>query len=410
MRTIIRQKRRTGREVTAWLSVIDEFDQLVADRAPLEQLVDAAVELTGRRTCVLDALNGRLCTGAPRVPAAMSDPPGAEGAVITMLTATRLRGRETGIIDVGGAEVVAASVDDAGGRIGACWLDQGEEPWRPIDELVVQRLSSAAAINSVRLRDERSTRGRIDYAALEQLLSGPLTDEAAAEAVRRAGLRPGRDLMALAARPQPGGNVGPEALAQTLSRGLEQAGLSSRSGVIGRTAAIVVEASGTIDEILGGAVVAMTRLGVNIEVGAGTPGPASALNTSWRQAAQALLLRPVMALATPVTHFEELGVLHLLAEIPTDDLAKYPDVVRVAGLEAIGAPVSDLDLLERYLATMSLRQTAQQVLLHHTTVQYRLKRIEQLLGVDLQDPAARLRTQIAILLYRIERAAAATSA
>ncbi len=114
--------------------------------------------------------------------------------------------------------------------------------------------------------------------------------------------------------------------------------------------------------------------------------------------------------AAPVTHFEELGVLHLLAEIPTDDLARYPDVLRVAGLEARGTPVSDLDLLERYLATMSLRQTAQQVLLHHTTVQYRLKRIEQHLGTDLQDPAARLRTQIAILLYRIERAAAATSA
>ena len=42
MRTIIRQKRRTGREVTEWLSVIDEFDQLVADRAPLERLVEAA--------------------------------------------------------------------------------------------------------------------------------------------------------------------------------------------------------------------------------------------------------------------------------------------------------------------------------------------------------------------------------
>jgi hypothetical protein len=410
MRTIIRQKRRTGREVTEWLGVIDEFDQLVADRATLERLVDTAIALTGRRGCVLDALNGRLCTGRPDVPSAIAEPPGDDGGVITTLTATRLRGRETGIVDVGGSEVVAASVDDAGGRIGACWLDQGEEPWRPIDELVVQRLSSAAAINSVRLRDERATRSRLDYAALEQLLSTPMNDEAAAEAVKRAGLRPGRELMALAARPQPGGNVGPEALAQTLSRSLEKAGLSSRSGVIGRTAAIVVEAGGTIDEILGEAAMNMSRLGVNIEVGAGAAGPASALHTSWRQAAQALLLRPVMALATPVTHFEELGVLHLLAEIPTGDLARYPDVVRVAGLEATGAPVSDLDLLERYLATMSLRQTAQQVLLHHTTVQYRLKRIEQLLGVDLQDPAARLRTQIAILLYRIERAAAATSA
>jgi hypothetical protein len=410
MRTIIRQKRRTGREVTEWLSVIDEFDQLVADRAPVEQLVDAAVGLTGRRGNVLDALNGRLCTGATGVPATTGEPPGTDAGVITTLTATRLRGRETGIVDVEGSEVVAASVDDAGGRIGVCWLDRGREPWRPIDELVVQRLSSAAAINSVRLRDERATRSRLDYAALEQLLSTPMNDEEAAEAVRRAGLRPGRDPTALAARPKPGGNVGPEALAQSLSRSLEKSGLSSRSGVIGRTAAVVVAAGGTIDEILDAAAANMSRLGVNIEVGAGAAGPASALHTSWRQAAQALLLRPVMALASPITHFEELGVLHLLAEIPTGDLAQYPDVVRVAGLETTGAPVSDLDLLERYLATMSLRQTAQQVLLHHTTVQYRLKRIKDVLGVDLQDPSARLRTQIAILLYRIERAAAATSA
>ena len=54
-----------------------------------------------------------------------------------------------------------------------------------------------------------------------------------------------------------------------------------------------------------------------------------------------------MVAAAPLTHFEELGVLHLLAEIPTDDLARYPDVVRVAALEGSGAPVSDLDLLER---------------------------------------------------------------
>lgn len=410
MRTLIRQKRRTGREVTEWLTVIDEFDQLVADRAPLERLVEAAVFLTGRRACVLDALNGRLCIGEPGAPAALVDPPGGEAAIIAALSATRLRGRETGIVGVDDAEVVAASVDDAGGRIGLCWLAGGGTAWRSIDELVAQRLSSAAAISSVRLRDERATHSRLDYAALERLLSDPLSEEAAAEAVRRAGLRPGRPLVALAARPKPGGNVGPEALAQTLARTLEQAGLSARSTVIGRSAAIVVEAGPTMDEVLGRAADAMARLGVDIEVGAGNAGEATSLHESWRQAAQALLLRPVMAATSPVTHFEDLGVLHLLAEIPTDDLARYRDVVRVAELEATGAPVSDLDLLEHYLATMSLRQTAQQVHLHHTTVQYRLKRIEGILGVDLQDPAARLRTQIAILLYRIERAAAATGA
>jgi len=340
----------------------------------------------------------------------MVDPPGEDREVIAALTATRLRGRDTGIVDTPGGEVVAASVDDAGGRIGLCWLAGGSDPLRPLDELVAQRLSSAAAINSVRLRDERATHARLDYAALEQLLATPLTEEAAAEAVRRSGLRPGRPLMALAARSQPGGNMGPDALGQALARALEQAGLSARSTVIGRSAAIAVEAGSTIDEVLCEAAGTTGRLGVQVEIGAGSAGEPASLHTSWRQAAQALLLRPVMAAVSPVTHFDDLGVLHLLAEIPTDDLAQYRDVVRVAALETTGAPVSDLDLLERYLATMSLRQTAQQVLLHYTTVQYRLKRIEQVLGIDLQDPSARLRTQIAILLYRIERGAATSGA
>lgn len=410
MRTLIRQKRRTGREVTEWLTVIDEFDQLVADRAPLELLVDAAVALTGRRTCVLDALNGRLCIGGPAAPGLCREPPGDEGEMIATLTATRLRGRETGIIGSDRGEVVAASIDDAGGRIGLCWLCADSTPWRSIDELVAQRLSSAAAISSVRLRDERATHSRHDYAALEQLLSGPASEEEVASAVRRAGLRPGRHLVALAVRPKPGGTVGPDALGQTLARALEQAGLSARSTVIGRSSAIVAEAGPALAEALLRASDSMAALGVEIEIGAGRPGEPAALSASWREAAQALLLRPVMAASTPITHFDDLGVLHLLAEIPTDDLAEYRDVVRVASLEASGSPVSDLDLLERYLASMSLRQTAQQVHLHHTTVQYRLKRIEEALAVDLQDPAARLRTQIAILLYRIERAAAATRA
>lgn len=410
MRTLLHQARRTGREVTEWLAVIDEFDRLVADRAPLERLVEAAVARTGRRTVVLDALNGRLCTGSLGIPTVSGEPPGDEAGTIAALTATRLHGRETGVVVTGRGEVVAASVDDAGERIGLCWLCADATPWRTVDEVVAQRLSTAVAIGSVRLRDERATHGRFDYAALEQLLSRSSSEEEAAAAVRRAGLRPGRRLVALAARRKSGGDVGSDALGQSLARTLQQAGLSARSTVIGRSAAIVVEAGPGLDDALRRASDAMGSLGVEIEIGAGRPGEPTSLRSSWREAAEALLLRPVMAASSPITHFDDLGVLHLLAEIPMDDLAGYRDVVRVAALETSGAPVSDLDLLERYLATMSLRRTAQQVGLHHTTVQYRLKRIEEALAVDLQEPAARLRTQIAILLYRIERAAAATRA
>ena len=262
----------------------------------------------------------------------------------------------------------------------------------------------------MRLKDHRATRSRLDYAAVEQLLSAPLGPEAAAEAGRRAGLRPGRSYAALAARVLPGGDMGLDALGQTMARGLERRGHGARASVIGRAAAIIVEAGPSLDPGLAEAIGALAQLGISAELGVGEPGGMDELSRSWRQASQALVLRPVISPASPVTRFDELGVLHLLAEIPIDDLARYRDVARLAELDGSGGGVSDLDLLERYLGTMSLRQTAQQVLLHYTTVQYRLKRIEHVLGIDLQDPAARLRTQIAILLYRIERAAAATGA
>lgn len=407
MRTIIRKNRRTEREVTEWLTVIDEFDQLIADQAPLDQLVATAARLTGRPSAALDALNGRVGRASPGaapvvIEAGSFDDPG----LVRALTAARLRAREIGVLETPAGQVLAASIDDAGGRIGMAWLVGGEGGWRPIDELTVQRLASVAAITSVRLKDHRATRSRLDYAAVERLLSAPLGPEAAAEAGRRAGLRPGRSYVALAARAQPGGDMGLDALGQTMTRGLERQGQAARASVIGRAAAIIVESGPSFDAGLAEAIGSLAQLGISAEMGVGEPGDMDELSRSWRQASQALVLRPVISPASPVTKFEELGVLHLLAEIPIDDLARYRDVARLAELDASDGAVSDLDLLERYLGTMSLRQTAQQVLLHYTTVQYRLRRIERQLGIDLGDSATRLRTQIAILLYRIERAQA----
>lgn len=405
MRTIIRKNRRSEREVTEWLTVIDEFDQLVADQAALDQLVAAAARLTGRTSGALDALTGRVGQASPGEPAAVVEARSFEDVgLVRSLTASRLRARETGVIDTPRGEVLAASIDDAGGRIGMAWLVGGQSGWRPIDELVVQRLASVVAITSVRLKDHRATRSRLDYAAVEGLLSAPLGPEAAAEAGRRAGLRPGRPYVAVAARVQPGGDMGLDALGQTMVRGLERRGHGARATVIGRAAAIIVEAGPSLDDGLGGALGALAQLGISAEMGVGEPGHMGELSKSWRQASQALVLRPVISPASPVTTFGELGVLHLLAEIPIGDLAQYRDVARLAELDSSGGGMSDLDLLERYLGTMSLRQTARQVHLHYTTVQYRLRRIERQLGIDLGDSTIRLRTQIAILLYRIERA------
>ena len=219
MRTLIRQKRRTGREVTEWLSVIDEFDQLVADRAPLERLVDAAVGLTGRRG--VRPRRPQRATLRRRRPALAADDrraarrrrPRDHDADGDPAPRPRDRDRRRRRMPRSSPR---ASTTPAGGSA-LCWLDQGAEPWRPLDELVVQRLSSAAAINSVRLRDERATRSRLDYAALEQLLSTP--DDRRGR--RRGGPTGGPPAGTRRSWPWPRGRSpaatsGPEALAQTL--------------------------------------------------------------------------------------------------------------------------------------------------------------------------------------------------
>ena len=207
-----------------------------------------------------------------------------------------------------------------------------------------------------------------------------MTDEAAAEAVRRAGLRPGpRRSWPWPRDRSPAATSGPEALAQTLVAEPRAGGPELAIG--GHRPVRGDRRRGRRDDRRGprcGGREPCRAWASTSRSGAGAAGPASALHASWRQAAQALLLRPVMALATPDHPLR--GARGPAPARRDPDRRPRPatrDVVRVAGLEATGAPVSDLDLLERYLATMSLRQTAQQVLLHHTTVQYRLKRIEQ---------------------------------
>ena len=201
--------------------------------------MDAAVALTGRRAGVLDALNGRLCVGDAGRPAAIVvSRPATTARVIATLTATRLRGRETGIVDVGDAEVVAASVDDAGGRIGASLARPGRgavaTARRAGGPAAVVRRGDQQRAAARRARDAEPA--RLCRARAAALVPDDATRRPPRPCDGRASGRAASSWPWRRAR-SPAGTSGPRRSRRRSRRSLEQAGLSSRSSVIGRSAA-----------------------------------------------------------------------------------------------------------------------------------------------------------------------------
>ena len=274
----------------------------------------------------------------------------------------------------------ASTTPAAGSEL--CWLDRGRRPVAP-DRRAGRRSGSRRRRPSTAsgcATSARPTAGSTTPRS-EQLLSGPHVGRggrgggpSGGSSARTSAHGPGG---AAAARRQrrPGG-AGADARPDASSRPACQLALDASSAGPRRSSS---RPGGTIDDVLVRSGREPWRgSGVSIEIGAGNAGEPSCLHASWRQAAQALLLRsgdggdlagdPLRGPRGPAPARRD------------PDRRPRPHTGTSCASPAwrrLGQPVSDLDLLERYLATMSLRQTAQQVHLHHTTVQYRLKRIEQ---------------------------------
>jgi hypothetical protein len=116
---------------------------------------------------------------------------------------------------------------------------------------------------------------------------------------------------------------------------------------------------------------------------------------SWSQALVALRLATHIA---PVVRWDDLGALALLASVPDDVAAHHPDVVAVR--EAAGEPWG-LDTLEAVVRTDSSRAASAVLGLHHSTIQSRQSRLEDLLGFRLGTADGRTRAMVALTLHRL---------
>ncbi|MFI5801456.1 helix-turn-helix domain-containing protein [Streptomyces sp. NPDC051561] len=253
-------------------------------------------------------------------------------------------------------------------EIGSVWLERTAAPG-PLDEVLLDRLALATAAVVERYGPARTT---MADPALVELAIGPDTDEAArARALRLLGFAAALPVHAVAVRsPVPLDRLG----ALICPTGHLKAAPLADVGVLLATA------------------VTTSTLPTGTRAGTGT---ADTPDRAWRQARTALRFTTVRQ---PVVHHHELGALALLAEVPRDTARHNPDVIALA---RIADNPDDLNTLDTYCATGSLRRAADLLHLHHSSVARRLDQLTRTLNIELTEPTGLLRARLALTAWRL---------
>jgi PucR C-terminal helix-turn-helix domain len=253
-------------------------------------------------------------------------------------------------------------------EIGTVWLERPGPPG-PLDDLLLDRLAIAAAAVVERYGPARTTMA--DPALVELAISADSDQAASARALRLLGFAADLPVRVAAVRSQlpldqVAGLVCP-------ARPVKAAPLAD-VGVILAT---------TLDP-------ARFPSGVRAGIGA-----AESPDRSWRQARTALGFTTARQ---PVVHHDDLGALALLAQVPQDAVRDNADVAAIARMA--GNP-EDLETLDAYCYTGSLRRAADLLHLHHSSVARRLDQLGKTLGIDLTEPTGLLRARLALTAWRL---------
>lgn len=390
MRGLTKRAGDSDPEVAAALRIISAFDDLIAQQADLDSFVRMAAELLDGDVRVSDMWNDRSCgygrDGSPLEVEAM--PEGILGALPPY-----------------GAAIVegflASSIQTAGGAIGVSWATRPHLEWTELDAVVIERLSASVAIDSVQAHQQRLADQRVDAHALIALVTSGLSEVDARLALRRAQLPETGSLTAIHVSSRLPA-IGPQVSGRLVREILVDHQVLARDAIIGEAGLVVAVADPGFEVGLASIAESDAAASMSLVLGVGTPESPFHLARSWERSIQASILAPVAPQGTVICRHESLGALGLLAHIPSEEVTQLEDVLVLR--KVMTAENDDLRLLELYCESGSMRPVAQAMHLHHSSVDYRLKRLARDLGFDLGTSAGRLRALLAVKLLRIEMA------
>jgi sugar diacid utilization regulator len=127
-----------------------------------------------------------------------------------------------------------------------------------------------------------------------------------------------------------------------------------------------------------------------------------ALDASYRQARAAVRVARALGHAEPVTHWSQLGAYRMIVGLLGDREAggRVPDSLR--HLLACDDAAALTQTLERYLDLGGdARAAAAELYIHRSSLYGRLRRIEEIAGVDLHSGEDRLELHLGIRLLRL---------
>lgn len=317
-------------------------------------------------------------------------------------------------LDAADADTAVRSASElAGCPVGIQWSDGGEPqvwleregPAEPTDELLLHRLHHLLR-RSVPVQTS-ATLHMDDPALIEVVLSSESIPEDRMRAVRLLGLDDARELRVLAIS-------APAGAGQLLAKALP--GQVIRSATIGRVGALLCQATGdtkTLSDHLNAAIVgefpAAPRSVQGPWIGIGASVAVIDAPASWGQAQRALRFASSTGFGRRAIAYERLSLLEVLADIPPDRVREIGDVVRVNEIASTPAGAVEVDTLEALCVFGTLRRTATELHLHHSTVAARIRHIEQLMGWDLDDPMDRFLATFVLMLRRISLSTAELS-
>jgi PucR C-terminal helix-turn-helix domain len=253
-------------------------------------------------------------------------------------------------------------------EIGAVWLERSDRLFS-LDQLLLDRL--AIAVTAVVEKYGPAQTTRADPALVELVISSDTDDAARERALRLLGFAPGLSVRVVAVR--------------------SRVPLDQVARLVCPARAVKAASVGDVGVILASSVDA-ARLPAGVRAGIGA---AQSPDLCWREARTALRFATARQ---PVVNFDGLGALALLAQVPHDAVRDNADVTAIGRLA--GNP-ENLDVLDVYCATGSVRRAGDLLGLHHSSVARRLEQLSQALDIELAEPTGLTRARLALAAWRL---------
>lgn len=417
-RSIVEWQAETQRR---WQEISREFTELALEGRGVAAIAQALSRATGLLVAFEDRFGSLSLFGQPTTPDLEAAFHAGQPALQAWLRGRRLSGSEPPIeefpLDGVGLRRLCAPILLRDGVVGYLSLGRARSAFRELERVALGRAAAACAIEVLRESAALDAEDRVGATFLDELIAG---DVVSPERIRRLASRLGYDLrvpqIVLAiqrhSRRPPAAVTNGDAAAREFQTTLDAEFSRRQIRCLARAwderAAVLYSTPGSLprtgelQELVRGI---GSRLGDPVSAGVSrlASGP-EGIPVAYREAQGALTLGVRLFGPGRVTSYGDLGVYRLLLELErSPELPSFYQEV-LGKLEANDRR-GDGELirtLEAYFASRnSPTEAAERLHLHRNTLLYRLRRIQTITGLDLDDPETRLALHLALRVGQV---------